>query len=71
MPKYSLEVKGFNGSPEVCIRPTALPEPRHKRRIDWEDTALVFEIKGQSSNPARKANGWVNTIGERLEATFH
>ena len=71
MPKYNWEVKGFNGSPEVCIRPTEWPEHRHKRRIDWEDTVLVFETKERLSNPQHKANGWVSTIGERLEATFH
>ena len=70
MPKCNLEVKGVNGSPEVCIRPTEWLEPRHKQRTDWEDTALVFEIKGPSPNPERQANGWVSTIGERLEATF-
>ena len=71
MPKCNLEIKGSNGSPEVCIRPTEWPEHHHKRRIGWEDTVLVFEIKGSSPNPEHKANGWVSTIGERLEATFH
>ena len=70
MPKYSLEVRGFNGLRGVCIRQAGWLAHRHKRRIDWEDTALVFETKGQSSKPVRKANGWVSTIGERLEATF-
>ena len=71
MPKCSLEVKGFNGSPAVCIRPMAWPELRHKQHINWEDTVLVFETKGRSSKPEHRATGWVSTIGERLEATFH
>ena len=32
------------------------------------DTTYTLEVQVR---PRDKANGWVSTIGERLEATFH